>query len=70
MLIREKANFKNPREAIGKVTIALTDPVTNKIKERFEVKNHIFEDSLFSGWPLGVNSAYLALCDDATAIGR
>ena len=67
MLIREKSNFKNPREAIGKVTIELTDPVTNKVKERFEVKNHVFEDSLFSGWP-SVDDVYLVLCDDGTAV--
>lgn len=59
---------RKPHHAEGRVRIDLTDPITRKVKNRIEGKNHIFEESLFlqhlyqsspnfqSSWPVGLSS--------------
>lgn len=55
-MIKDKISVYNkniPSSAQGKFRIDLTDPLTGKVKERVEEKNHVFIDSLFStaGFP-------------------
>jgi len=65
--MREITKFKGlkPAGAEGRVCIDLKDPDTMKVKERIQGKNHVFEESLMSGyshdWVDAVNIAYLCL---------
>lgn len=71
----------NEFEAIGKVRIDLTDPLTGKVKERIEGKNHVFNDMITSGefysngayYPVlsqsnGISTAMMVLNDDGATI--
>lgn len=68
--MRDAAKFRGvrPAAAEGRVRLELTDPVTGKVKERVEGKNHVFEDALFSGtgfdWVSSVSAAWMALNDN------
>ena len=45
-----KGKRMKPISAEGKICIDLTDPITGKVKERIDAKNHIFPNALYFGW--------------------
>lgn len=56
-------------EAIGKVSIAFTDPITDKIKDQIDGINHIFADVLFGpNWEPMLNSSPLNITDSTASV--
>lgn len=68
------AKLKNmkPVHAEGRPCIMLTDPLTGKVKEKIEGKNHVFTESMLSGygydWVQSVSQSYLCLTDSTEDI--
>ena len=62
-----------PFQAEGRIRLDLTDPVTGKVKERVEGKNHVFKESLLSAWNSvnwweDVSAMWLCLNDSSDSI--
>ena len=72
--MKEYAELKNrkPIHAEGHPCIMLTDPLTGKIKEKIEGKNHVFPEALMSGnsqnWINMVSQAYTCCMDNTNDI--
>lgn len=68
----EKTKFRKPGHAEGHICLELYDPITRRITEQRKVKNHVFEDLLFSGpsldWAAMLNTAWVVLNDSTAAI--
>ncbi len=74
-MIRDFSKLKNmkPQAAVGRFCLDLTDPITGKVKERMEGKNHVFEDVLYAGagstsWINATSQAWLVLNDSPLAV--
>jgi len=61
---------KTPVFAEGHVTIDLTDPITGKIKQRVDGKNHVFTEALWAGspWHSRLSSMQFVLNDSEIAL--
>lgn len=72
MLDVAKFKMLQPAHAEGRVRIDLTDPVTGRVKDRQEGKNHVFPDALLCGvdgdWVNSISASYLAITDSAADI--
>lgn len=76
-MIKSNRDFKElarlarvmPQHAEGHICIDLTDPVTGRVKERIEGRNHVFTDILLSeSWQNNISNMLMCLNDDGADV--
>lgn len=67
--IIKMSQVRQAGEIVGKITLDLTDPTTNKVTERIEEYNTPFRESILGSndWVSSVSTAKTCLCDDDRA---